>query len=81
MATQQQIDAIVDPIVAAGITGEALAVFLSRGQTQMEITAIDSKLRNLEAERAKAQAEFDRVRNELQDLRAAKQAELDAQGG
>ena len=63
------------------ITGEVLAVFLGQGKIEMEINAIDSKLRNLEAERAKAQAEFDRMRNELQDLRAAKQAELDAQGG
>ena len=80
MATQQQIDAIVDPIVAAGITGEALAVFLGRGQMQVELTAIDSKLRNLEAARAAAMAEFDAQRNALQDARAAKQAELDAGG-
>lgn len=81
MATQQQIDALIDPLVAAGITGDVLAALLGRAQLSLKITEIDSKLRVLEQQRAAAMAEFDAQRNALQDARDATQAELDAQGG
>jgi hypothetical protein len=82
MATQQQINAAVDSIVAA--FGGNLALwdaFLKRARLETDYQEIESKMRQLQAKEQVQNAGFIDALGKLQADLEAKQAEIDALNG
>lgn len=79
MATEVQINAVVDSIIAAFNGDPALwTAFLKRAKLETELAQIESDIRNKQAEANESATEYVDELSVLATDRAAKVAEIDA---
>ena len=81
MATEIQINAVVDAVVSA-FNGDAakFKAFLTRAALGTEMAEIESEIRNLQAASNASAADYSEQMTALAVERNAKQAEIDALG-
>lgn len=79
MATQTQINAIADAIIAAfGGDAAAFQAFLRRSKLETDVAQLDSQIRKQRAAATAANATSEAALQELQAQQATKLAEIDA---
>ena len=78
MASEAEIQFVVDAIIDAGFTAETWPVFVERAKLETELSALMSDRTNMQAEEAAQNEAFMAELVALNDLIAAKQAEIDA---
>lgn len=82
MATTQQINAVVDAVIAAFESNPALwAAYLERARLETEYRELESRMRKVQAKEASQNAAFIDSLGDLQAELEAKQAEIDALNG
>lgn len=79
MATEVEINAVVDAVVGA-FDGDAakFEAFLTRAALETELAELESEARNIQAERDESNGEYQSVLVDNAEAQATKQAEIDA---